>query len=105
MLELMGAPSSWVATGTMDLIPVHVVLTGTTLLGCEQQHLGAFCGRGHCQTPLRSAVSTGQQAGANQVPAIKSSFGKLMSEWWQWQGVAHRNLLSLSNEQEVPQSL
>jgi retron-type reverse transcriptase len=26
------------------------------------------------------------------VPAIKSSFGKLRAEWWQWQGVAHRNL-------------
>jgi retron-type reverse transcriptase len=26
------------------------------------------------------------------VPAIKSSFGKLRAEWWQWQGVVHRNL-------------
>lgn len=47
----------------------------------------------------------GQQAGANQVPAINSCFGKLRAEWWQWQGVAYRNLPSPFNEQEVPQSL
>jgi hypothetical protein len=58
----------------------------------QQQHWGSFCGRGNYQTPSRSAVSPGQQAGANQVPAIKSSFGKLRAEWWQWQGVDHRNL-------------
>jgi hypothetical protein len=45
----------------------------------------------------------GQQAGAKQVPAIKSSFGKLRAEWWQWQGVARRNLPLPSNGQEVSQ--
>ena len=72
-------------------------------LELQQQHWGSVCGRGHCQTPSRSAVSMGQQAGANQVPAIKSSFGKLMAEWWQWQGVAHRNLPPPSNRQEISQ--
>jgi len=33
----------------------------------------------------------------HKVPAFASRFGKLTSEWWQWQGVAHRNLPSPSN--------
>jgi hypothetical protein len=45
----------------------------------------------------------GQQAGAKQVPAIKSSFGKLRAEWWQWQGVDHRNLPLPSNGKKVSQ--
>lgn len=77
----MGALSSWVAAGTTGLTQDHVTPTGTTFRRTVTTTLVRVSRLWQLKNTITLCCFYGQQAGANQVPAIKSSFGELRAEW------------------------
>lgn len=77
----MGAPSSWVATGTTGLTQDHETPIGTTFRLTVTTTLALVSRLWQLPNIITLCCFYGQQAGANQVPAIKSSFGELRAEW------------------------
>lgn len=73
----MGALSSWVAAGTTGPTLDHVTPTGATFRPSVAASVALVSRLWQLKNTITLCCFYGQQAGANQVPAIKSSFGKL----------------------------